>query len=133
MILLLPSVGAMMKPHPELRTARTTTAQAAGWADQLEALFALIHARFPRAEPRQHARAYLKGLLAPVERNNGWQLAEAAGDATPYAIQHLLGRAQWSADEIRADLQQYVTHHLGDPEAVLIIRSEEHTSELQSH
>jgi SRSO17 transposase len=111
----------MMKPHPGLRTARTTTAEAAGWADQLEAMFALIHARFSREEPRQHALAYLKGLLAPVERKNGWQLAEAAGDATPYAIQHLLGRAQWSAHEVRDDLQQYVTHHLGDPQAVLII------------
>src|SRR5262249_3368919 len=48
-------------------------------------------------------------------------LAEAAGDATPYAMQHLLGRAQWSAEEVRDDLQQYVTHHLGDPQAVLII------------
>ena len=28
---------------------------------------------------------YLKGLLSPVERKNGWQLAEQAGDATPYA------------------------------------------------
>src|SRR5262250_47767 len=102
MILLLPSVGAMMKQPHGLRTARTTT-QASAWAEQLGAMFALIHARFSRAEPRQHALAYLKGLLAPVERKNGWQLAEAAGDSTPYAIQHLLGRAQWSAEEVRDD------------------------------
>ena len=30
----------------------------------------------------------------------GWQLAETAGDATPYARQHLLGSAVWSADAI---------------------------------
>ena len=27
--------------------------------------------------------AVLRGLLAPLERKNGWQLAEADGDATP--------------------------------------------------
>ena len=43
---------------------------------------------------------YLRGLLSPVERKNGWQLAEEAGDQTPYATQHLLGRAVWSADEV---------------------------------
>src|SRR5262249_44306106 len=98
MTLLLPSVGAMMKPQHGLRTARRTSQASAG-AEQLEAMFALIQSRFRREEPRQHARAYLQGLLAPVERKNGWQLAEAAGDATPYAMQHLLGRAQWSAEE----------------------------------
>ncbi len=39
--------------------------------------------RFTRAEPRRRAAAYLRGLLVPVERKNGWQLAEVAGDATP--------------------------------------------------
>ena len=99
----------------------STKAQAEAWSDQLEAMLALIQQCFPRDEPRQHARAYLKGLLSPVERKNGWQLAEAAGDATPYAIQHLLGRAQWSADAGRDDLQAYVAEHLADPQAVLIL------------
>ena len=34
--------------------------------------------------------AYLKGLLGSVERKNGWQLAEYAGDATPDGVQRLL-------------------------------------------
>lgn len=34
---------------------------------------------FGRVEPRRQAGAYLTGLLAPIERKNGWQLAEAAG------------------------------------------------------
>ena len=38
-----------------------------------------IAPRFGRVEPRRRALAYLRGLLAPVERKNGWQLAEAAG------------------------------------------------------
>src|SRR5215813_627192 len=99
----------------------STKAQASTWAAELYVMFALIQQRFPRDEPRQHALAYLKGLLSPVERKNGWQLAEAAGDSTPYAIQHLLGRAQWSADEVRDDLRQYVVAHLSDKQAVLVV------------
>jgi SRSO17 transposase len=110
----------MMKQNQEVDIV-STKAQAEAWADGLETMFALIQRRFPRDEPRQHALAYLKGLLSPVERKNGWQLAEAAGDFTPYAIQHLLGRAQWSADEVRDDLRQYVVAHLGDKQAVLIV------------
>src|SRR5262249_61847775 len=85
----------------------STKAQASTWAAELYGMFALIQQRFPRDEPRQHALAYLKGLLSPVERKNGWQLAEAAGGSTPYAIQHLLGRAQGSAEEVRDDLQHH--------------------------
>jgi SRSO17 transposase len=36
-------------------------------------------------------------------------------------VQHLLGRATWSADEVRDDLRAYVVDHLGDPDAVLIV------------
>ena len=42
-----------------------------------------IAGRFRRPEPRRRALDYLKGLLSPVERKNGWQLAEQAGDSTP--------------------------------------------------
>jgi SRSO17 transposase len=60
-------------------------------------------------------------LLGPTERKNGWQLAEQAGETTPYGVQHLLGRASWDADEVRDDLREYVVEHLGDREAVLIV------------
>jgi SRSO17 transposase len=64
---------------------------------------------------------YLRGLLSPVERKNGWQLAEQAGDTKPYGVQHLLGRAEWSADEVRDDLRSYVVEHFNDTKAVLVI------------
>ena len=82
---------------------------------------ARIGPRFAREEARLRAQAYLRGLLSPVERKNGWQLAEAAGDRTPYATQHLLGRADWDADAVRDDLRAYVMEHLGDPAAVLVM------------
>jgi SRSO17 transposase len=65
--------------------------------------------------------AYLRGLLAPIERKNGWQLAEAAGDPTPDGVQDFLARMRWDADAVRDDLRAYVVEHLGDPGAVLIL------------
>jgi hypothetical protein len=60
------------------------------WAAGLEALHARIAGRFARAEPRQRALAYLRGLLGNVTRKNGWQLAEHAGERTPDGMQRLL-------------------------------------------
>jgi SRSO17 transposase len=60
-------------------------------------------------------------LLSPVERKNGWQLAEVNGDDTPYGVQHVLGRAVWDADAVRNDLCAYVIEALGDPHGVAVI------------
>ena len=94
---------------------------AVAWAAELERLGARIAPRFGRVEPRRRALAYLSGLLAPIERKNGWQLAEAAGDATPDGMQDFLGRMRWDADRVRDDLWAYVVEHLGDPGAVLVL------------
>jgi hypothetical protein len=37
----------------------------------LDEPFAQVAARFDRAEPRRRARAYLRGLLAPLAGKNG--------------------------------------------------------------
>jgi SRSO17 transposase len=60
-------------------------------------------------------------LLSPIERKNGWQLAEQVGNQTPYGIQNLLGRAQWDADAVRDEHRAYVVEHLGHAQAVLVI------------
>jgi SRSO17 transposase len=99
----------------------TAIGAAEEWARDLEALAARIAPRFRRAEPRRRALAYLRGLLAPVERKNGWQLAEAVGDATPDGVQDFLSRMRWDADAVRDDLRAYVVEHLGDPDAVLVL------------
>jgi SRSO17 transposase len=93
----------------------------ATWAEGLEAVHARLAPRFARAEPRRRALAYVQGLLSPVERKNGWQLAEQAGEATPDGMQHLLARADWDADQVRDDLRMYVVEHLGDEQAVLVV------------
>ena len=91
------------------------------WARPLDALHARIAPHFVRPEPRRRARAYLQTLLAGAERRTGWQLAEAAGEATPYGMQRLVASAGWDADSVRDDLRAYVVEHLGDPGGVLVV------------
>src|SRR5512143_208238 len=97
------------------------TDDAVDWARGLDALVERIAPRFFRIEPRHRAMAYLTGLLAPVERKNGWQLAENAGDRTPDGVQDFLARMRWDADQVRDDLQAYVIAQLGDADAVLVL------------
>jgi SRSO17 transposase len=60
-------------------------------------------------------------LLAPVDRRNGWQLAEQIGERSPDGVQRLLRTARWDAEAVRDDLRAYVVERLGDPAAVLVI------------
>ena len=99
----------------------TALEDTAAWAAEIERLGARLAPRFTRVEPRRRLLAYLRGLLAPVERKNGWQLAEAAGDATPDGMQDFLGRMRWDAEQVRDDLRAYLVEHLGDPAAVLVL------------
>ncbi len=97
----------------------TDVSEAEGWARGLDELAGRLALRFKRVEPRRRALAYLRGLLAPLGRENGWQLAEAAGDATPDGMQDFLGPMRW--DAVRDDLRAYVAERLGDPDAVLVL------------
>jgi SRSO17 transposase len=91
------------------------------WGQQLDTVARRIGARFARSETRDRVRAYLVGLLGPVQRKNAWQVAEQIGDADPYGVQYLMGRSDWGPDEVRDDLRDYVVETLGDPEAVLVL------------
>src|SRR4051812_50062872 len=93
--------------------------EAADWARGLDELVERIAPRFCRIEPRRRGRAYLQGLLSPIERKNGWQLAENAGDRTPDGGQDFLARMRWGAGQGRDDLQTYVIAQLGDARAGL--------------
>ncbi len=91
------------------------------WEADFAAVVDHIGPRFARAEARRHAANYLRGLLGRAERKNGWQLAEAAGDATPYGLQQFLYRATWDPDAVRDDLRAYVVEQLGEPQGVLVV------------
>jgi SRSO17 transposase len=93
----------------------------AAWEAALGALRERLAPRFSRAEPRRRARAYLAGLVGSAARKNGWQLAEGAGEATPYGMQRLLAGARWDAEAVRDDLRAFVVERLGDAAGVLVV------------
>src|SRR5215212_2475610 len=86
---------------------------------------ARLHARaaprFARAEPRARSREYVSGLVAGLERKNGWTLAERAGEVSPDGMQRLLRWADWDVDGVRDDLRDHVVEQLGDRDGVLIL------------
>jgi SRSO17 transposase len=101
--------------------ADPTPADAASWAAALQALLAHLGRHFARSETRTHLRAYLTGLLSPLARKNGWQLAEHAGYSHPRGIQRVLARYVWDANAVRDDLRRYVVAELGDARGILVV------------
>src|SRR2546427_12941701 len=102
-------------------SASASPSPAAVWSAAFEEVCERIGPLFARSETRERAQVYLRGLLSPVERKNGWQLAEEAGETTPYAMQYLLNRAVWESDEVRDQLQAYVREMLADADGMLVI------------
>jgi SRSO17 transposase len=92
----------------------------AEWDEIQQRIGPRIGPRFARSEQRQRVRRSVDGLLSPVERKNGWQLAEQAGAERPDGMQRLLAGAKWDADAVRDDLRAYVLEPVGDPRAVLV-------------
>jgi SRSO17 transposase len=93
--------------------------------DQYATEFEAFHARFAgffvRSEPRESARQYLRGLLAPVQRKNCWQMAEAIGARDPQGLQRLLFGAEWDADAVRDELQAFVVERFGAADGVGVV------------
>jgi len=79
---------------------------------------ALVAPCFARRETRLTCRDMVNGLLCELDDRNCWTLAEAAGHASPYRMQHLLSRARvddrqlldaaadWVAERITAGQDQ---------------------------
>ena len=80
-----------------------------------------IAPRFKRAEVRKRVGRYLRGLLASVERKNGWQMAEELAEPNAHGVQRLLAEADWDEEVVRDDLRAYVIENLGEAGAMLVI------------
>ncbi len=94
------------------------------WSAYLQDLHARIAHRFLRPEVRERVRRYLTGLLGEAGRKNGWQMAEAIGEAGPRGVQHLFNDARWDADAVRDDLRGYVAEHLGGEKSGVLVVDE---------
>src|SRR5258708_16628451 len=80
-----------------------------------------IRRYFVRSEPHHQALASMQGLMSGALRKNGWQVAEAMGETTPYAMQHVLDRAKWDCDGMRGALRAYLLETLAASNAVLVV------------
>ena len=104
--------------------ARAGGDRLARWRSGFDDMFALVAGRFAQANSRRRARGYVLGLLAGLERKNGWTVAEAAGDGSPDGMQQLLNGYSWDAGLVRDDLRDYVFEHLGDPVTGVLVADE---------
>ncbi|GIH81316.1 hypothetical protein Plo01_77450 [Planobispora longispora] len=91
-----------------------------GWLVTFNDLMGRIAHCFGRIEPRRTATAYVRGLLADLERKNCWTLAEHAALPGPQTMQRLLRTARWDAEAVRDEVRAYAVDQLG-PRGVLIV------------
>src|SRR5262249_14825951 len=91
------------------------------WRDDLDDLKERIGRLFGRPEPRRQIGLYLDGLIGEVDKENGGQLAEYAGDPAPGRMEALLGRTIWDQERARDICREYVIERLGDASGVLVV------------
>lgn len=90
-------------------------------AAMVDAVTDRLRGHFRRSAAADHAADYVRGLLADVERKNGWQLAEQAGYSHPRGIQRVLDRYVWDADAVRDEVREQVVTMLGTPDGILVV------------
>lgn len=91
------------------------------WSAELAGLKDRLRHLFRRSETCAQVGLYIDGLIGGVERKNGWQLAEHAGDEAPWRMQAVLGRGFWDAERARNVCRDYVVEQLGDPSGALVL------------
>ncbi len=90
------------------------------WEAELSSVVARIAPLFYRPESKRHAGQYLRGLLSPLARKNGWTIAEHVGEPEPKALQRFLNLSPWDADDLRGINRAYVMENLADPGGILV-------------
>ncbi|MEV5049387.1 IS701 family transposase [Streptomyces griseoincarnatus] len=97
-----------------------TAEQVESWSEGIAGLHARFAHRFSRSEPRERALDYLRGLIAPLEKKNGWTLSEQVGQLRPDGVQRLLNHSDWDEDAVRDDIRDFVVESIGRPDGILI-------------
>src|SRR6266851_301755 len=109
------------KTEPEASAVEGELSVISQGANVLAELSGRIGSHFRRAEVRKRVGCYLQGLLAPVERKNGWQMAEELGEANAHGVQRLLEEADWDEEAVRDELRTYVIEQLGESGGILVV------------
>jgi SRSO17 transposase len=108
--------------HP---TAADATVDHDAHAGLLEDLLARVAPCFARRDTRLTCRDMVNGLLCELDDYNCWTLAEAAGHASPYRMQHLLSRARCDERQLLDTAADWAAAHLtagqDEDDVVLIV------------
>jgi len=104
----------------ELPAGAVTPEDLVSWELEFHCLVERMGPLFGRPEPRAHAEHYLRGLLAPLERKNGWTIAEYCGQPEPKATQRFLNLTPWDADKLRDLNLAYARENFADSRGTLI-------------
>jgi SRSO17 transposase len=91
-----------------------------GWSEEFDGVLTRIGPLFAQSTSRVHAERYLRGLLAPIERKNGWTISEYVGAKEPKALQRFLNLARWDDGALRDVVCDYAAEHLNDPRGILV-------------
>jgi SRSO17 transposase len=113
-------VASKVTRDQDLPAGSVTRADLGVWDEEFAALCARLDPLFPRPKSRGHARQYLRGLMAPLKRKNGWTIAEHVGEKEPKALQRFLNLTPWDADALRDLVVAYTMERFADPQSVLI-------------
>src|SRR5258708_17640396 len=109
------------QPHdPDHLSDAVSPADLAVWDREFTALGERMAPLFYRPESQEHALQHLRGLLSPLQRKNGWTIAEFAGEKEPKALQRFLNLTPWSAALLRDLVRDYAMENFADPRGVLI-------------
>jgi SRSO17 transposase len=91
-------------------------------AGLLDDLMARVAPCFARRETRLTCRDMVNGLLCELEDYNCWTLAEAAGHASPYRMQHLLSRARVDEPRLLDAAADWTVEHITAPMGALVVK-----------
>jgi SRSO17 transposase len=94
---------------------------AATWCGYVDELLERIGRHVVRPETRARLGDMLLALLSRRRPRNCWTLAEAAGEARPWGMQHLLSRAAWNSDAVAGEPRGFVVDHLGAADGILVV------------
>ena len=89
-------------------------------ATEYEKLMNRIRWLFNSETGFESGKNYVRGLLGPAERKNGWQMSESLGAKTPYKLQQFISRGKYSERGIMYEVRGYVGDELGEEDGVLV-------------
>ena len=120
--------------HDNDPAAAAASVDHAAHAALLDDLMARIAPCFARRETRLTCRDMVNGLLSELDDHNCWTLAEAAGHASPYRMQHLLSRARVDDRQLLDAAADWAAAHItaGQDESDVMLIVDETADEKSS-